>query len=131
MSFSGLKTALRNFSLKHKNIIQAEINHICASYQEAIAQTLKIKLKEVIKESKDPIVVGGGVACNSYLRTLFQENFPQVFFVSPKYCADNAAMVGNWALLNPQLEIPFPECLALSTQAKIIEKNYGNVSKSK
>jgi N6-L-threonylcarbamoyladenine synthase len=44
------------------------------------------------------IVVAGGVACNSGLRTRFDklsaEHAVKVYFPSPSLCGDNAAMLG-------------------------------------
>ncbi len=122
MSFSGLKTALRVF---HEKNPQANINDVCASYQHAIVMTLKDKMKEVMKlhQLHDlPIIVGGGVACNSYLRAEFTKSFRKSFFVAPKYCTDNAAMIAFWAALNPQAQISYPECLSLDAKSKMIEK---------
>lgn len=131
MSYSGLKTALR---VKLGNMSQEEIKdelpHLCASYQEAIVKTLKIKTMEVIekilsknvKSFNNQIVIGGGVASNSRLRTIMQENFKNVHIVSPIYCTDNAAMIANFAARNPQLSISFPECLSLDAQSRFLEK---------
>ena len=73
MSYSGLKTSLRvRLEKMSKEEIQNELPHLCASYQEAIVQTLRIKAEEIIekvlnknpKHFTTPIVIGGGVACN-------------------------------------------------------------------
>lgn len=131
MSFSGLKTALR---VKLQNMeqqeIQDNINNLCASYQEAIVQTLRIKTEEVIekilgqkvKQFTTPIVLGGGVACNSRLRQIMKESFKNVYAVKPSYSTDNAAMVGNWASRAPELAIAFPECLKIDPRSRFVEK---------
>lgn len=122
MSFSGLKTALRVF---HEKNPTANIFDVCASYQHAIVMTLKDKLKEVIKLHRLqelPVVVGGGVACNSYLRQEFTRTFRPCFFVAPKYCTDNAAMIAFWAALNPQAMVAYPACLELDAKSKMIAK---------
>jgi N6-L-threonylcarbamoyladenine synthase len=69
-----------------------------------------------------PIVVGGGVACNSALRATFERRFPVTHFVEPKFCTDNAAMIAHWALKNPQARVAFPECLKLDAASRLIEK---------
>ena len=42
------------------------------------------------------LIVGGGVAANSRLRTLMQEEFKDISLILPplKYCTDNATMIG-------------------------------------
>jgi N6-L-threonylcarbamoyladenine synthase len=131
MSFSGLKTALRvKLSKLSSEEREQEIPHLCASYQEAIVQTLRIKAQEIIekilqknlKTFTTPLVVGGGVACNSRLREVMKESFTNVHFVSPLYCTDNAGMVAHWAAIAPEASIPYPECLSLDAQSKFVEK---------
>ena len=129
-SFSGLKTALKQFLEKTK--IQNDsykLEDVCASYQEAIALALKLKLKYALdlakeKVSRDdiPLVVGGGVACNSRIREVLKEVHPSVYFVKPQYCTDNGAMVANYALRTLDQKIPFPECLYLDARGKFIDK---------
>lgn len=131
MSYSGLKTALRvKLQKMTPEEIQTEIHHLCASYQEAIVQTLRIKAEEIIekilnqkvKTFTTPIVIGGGVACNSRLREIMQERFKNVHVVKPLYCTDNAGMVANWASRVPELKVNFPECLGLDAQSRFVEK---------
>lgn len=131
MSFSGLKTALRvKVQKMSEEEIQTELPHLCAGYQEAIVQTLRIKTEEVItkilnqkvKNFTTPIVLGGGVACNTRLRAVMNEHFLNVHAVKPLYSTDNAAMVGNWASRVPELAIPFPECLTIDPRSRFVEK---------
>lgn len=122
MSFSGLKTALRVF---HEKNPEAPIEDVCASYQHAIIHTLVEKVQEVRKLhqlQELPIVIGGGVACNSYLRIAFEKKFQKVHFVKPEYCTDNAAMIAHWSVLSPESLVPFPECLNLDAKSKMISK---------
>lgn len=131
MSFSGLKTALRvKLEKMAPEEIQLELPHLCAGYQEAIVQTLRIKTEEVIekvlnrnlKTFDTPIVLGGGVACNSRLRFVMQKHFKQVHFVKPLFCTDNAGMIAHYASRIPQSSVPFPECLAIDAQSRYVEK---------
>ncbi|WP_408099163.1 tRNA (adenosine(37)-N6)-threonylcarbamoyltransferase complex transferase subunit TsaD [Peredibacter sp. HCB2-198] len=131
MSFSGLKTALR---VKVQSIqpeeVKAELPHLCASYQEAIVQSLRVKADEIIEKILEkkvngfttPIVIGGGVACNSRLREVFKQRYKNVHVVKPIYCTDNAGMVANWAGRVPDLQVPFPECLSLDARSRYVEK---------
>ena len=131
MSYSGLKTALRvKLQKMTPEEMKAELPHIAASYQEAIVQTLKIKTTEIIEKVLNlnvktfnyPIIIGGGVACNSRLRSLMEESFKNVHVVAPRFCTDNAAMIANWAARVPELTVHFPECLTLDAQSKFVEK---------
>jgi N6-L-threonylcarbamoyladenine synthase len=131
MSFSGLKTALRvQLSKMDSQLIKDELPHLCASYQEAIVQTLRIKAEEIIekilnkkiKTFETPIVIGGGVACNSRLREVMTKHFNSVHVVRPLYCTDNAGMIAHWAAKVPDLRVPFPECLTLDARSKFVEK---------
>jgi N6-L-threonylcarbamoyladenine synthase len=132
MSYSGLKTALKVFMDKHPGKLEDEkfINDVCASYQEAIVQTLRIKVLEVIekvlnmnpKTFTTPIVIGGGVAANSRLKDVMNEHFKNVHVVKPKFCTDNAAMIANWAARVPELSKQFPECLEVDAQSRFVEK---------
>lgn len=131
MSYSGLKTALRvKLQKMTPEEIKADLPHLCASYQEAIVQTLRIKAEEIIEKILDqrvknfetPIVIGGGVACNSRLKAIMQERFKNVHVVKPVFCTDNAGMVANWAARVPQMKVSFPECLGLDAQSRFVEK---------
>lgn len=132
MSFSGLKTSLRvMLSKMTEDEIKSNLSSLCASYQKTIVDTLDIKTEEIIeiilnsslKKFDLPIVIGGGVACNSKLRQRFLARYRNSYFVKPSYCTDNAAMIANWATRVPELEIKFPECLELDAQSKFLEKN--------
>jgi N6-L-threonylcarbamoyladenine synthase len=131
MSYSGLKTSLRvRVQKMTPEEVKSDLHHLCASYQEAIVQTLRIKAIEIIEKILNqkvgayntPIVIGGGVACNSRLKAIMQEQFKNVHVVRPLYCTDNAGMVANWAARVPQLAIPFPECLGLDARSRFVEK---------
>ncbi len=131
MSFSGLKTALRVKLLKMEpDEIKNEMPSLCAGYQEAIVQTLRIKTEEIIekilhkslKNFDTHIVIGGGVACNSRLKEVMNKHFKNVHVVRPLYSTDNAGMVANWGARVPQLKISFPECLELDARSRFVEK---------
>jgi len=95
-SFSGLKTAVLNYL---KSVSQFKIEDVCASFEEAVCEVLVEKaLKASYKFEIPRIVVAGGVASNKRLRELFNEKAKkegiEVFFPSPEFCTDNAAIVG-------------------------------------
>lgn len=103
-SFSGVKTSLfyhcKNFFAA--NPPQGELLYdTVASYQEAVLDVLTKKtLDAVIEFSAKSVVLCGGVACNSRLRTKITQTIrPDIkcFIAEPKYCTDNAAMVAGMA----------------------------------
>jgi len=96
-SFSGLKTAVRNFIASHPDF-RGRITDVVASFQEAVCDVL---VGKAIRASRvygvRRIVVSGGVASNSRLRERFLEETQreglEVYFPPPRFCTDNAAMV--------------------------------------
>ena len=101
-SFSGIKTAVLNYSKKVDIKNQKTINDICASFRMAVAQTLIYKSFEAAKKySLNSIVLGGGVSCNSLIRDMFKKegkkNKIKIFIPSPVFCTDNAAMIAKVA----------------------------------
>lgn len=137
MSFSGLKTSLRQFLDAYPNFIHAsdkgehsqDIKDLCASYQAAIVKALALKLKYAQLKNKEelghelPLVVGGGVACNSGLRTHLQQKSKNIHFVEPRFCTDNGAMIANYALRTANQAVPFPDCLYVDARGRFINKN--------
>ena len=108
-SFSGVKTSL----LYHVSRLSDDghlegplLNDTVASYQEAVVDVLCRKTVAAAKEfNAASIVVCGGVACNSRLRTLIAEESPKkmrLYLAQRKYCTDNAAMVAGlgWHYFN-------------------------------
>lgn len=131
-SYSGVKTALRQFLEKNPGIEkdENELAHICAGYQRSIVEAVKLKARYALRMAKEkagrevPFVVGGGVAANSGLRRTLQNSYKSVHFVPPKYCTDNGAMIAHYALrtYGPH-HVPFPECLELDARGRYIDKN--------
>jgi len=71
---------------------------LCASYQEAIVDVLKINtFKTAENLHAENLVLAGGVAANSRLRQVFKEeaNRRHIKLIIPalKYCTDNASMM--------------------------------------
>jgi len=98
-SFSGVKTSLVYYLRKHPDPDDGQLRDICAGYQEAIVETLAEKTLVAAREKGvRTAVISGGVACNSRLRKLaaemFEEEVISLLIPSPKYCTDNAAMIG-------------------------------------
>ncbi len=99
-SFSGVKTSLVHFLKKHEVTSNQDLSDVCASYQEAIAETLVEKtLRAAEQFSINDVAITGGVASNSRIRELAQKRFNQnninLFIPNVKYCTDNAAMIAK------------------------------------
>ena len=98
-SFSGLKTAVRQYVDKCQGPIEdRHLADIAASFQAAVVEVLTRKtLRTAANEELERIVVAGGVACNSSLRTRFGELSAEyglkICFPSPLLCGDNAAIL--------------------------------------
>lgn len=103
-SYSGLKTALLLYlQSKQQPFITENINHICASYQQAAVEVLVDKTILAAKKYQVKSVgVVGGVAANSLLRRWLKsevENIRIRFDLPPmQYCTDNAAMIARAGL---------------------------------
>lgn len=94
-SFSGIKTAVSYYLRDHKDF---SVPDVCASFEEAMVDTLVTKTLWAAKKYKvKHIAVGGGVAANTLLRERMQtkaaEMGVQTHFVESKLSSDNAAMI--------------------------------------
>lgn len=99
-SFSGVKSAVLNYmnSCEMKNI---EVNKadVAASFQQAVVDVL---VEHTVKAAKEygmtRVALAGGVASNSCLRATMEvackKNGLSLYYPSPIFCTDNAAMIG-------------------------------------
>jgi N6-L-threonylcarbamoyladenine synthase len=98
-SFSGLKTALLHHVKRHGVPEGRALADLCASYQEAIVRALVEKAFRAARRLQlDRLVLSGGVAANSRLRTAVAERAREyegmrVFLPATRLCTDNAAMI--------------------------------------
>jgi N6-L-threonylcarbamoyladenine synthase len=97
-SFSGLKTAVKIHLKRHGIPEGRALNDLCASFQESVAHVLvKKTLRAAHTLGIVDVVVAGGVAANSRLRSRMAERAQryriQVHSVPLRYCSDNAAMI--------------------------------------
>jgi N6-L-threonylcarbamoyladenine synthase len=103
-SFSGLKTAaLRHIRERGVSKGSPALADFLASFEEIVARSLLDNLRRGVDETRPrSLILCGGVARNTRLRTRFQEfardaGLP-AFVPSPKLCTDNGAMVAAAAL---------------------------------
>ncbi|MGN0495084.1 MAG: tRNA (adenosine(37)-N6)-threonylcarbamoyltransferase complex transferase subunit TsaD [Lachnospiraceae bacterium] len=99
-SFSGLKSAVLNYlnqcEMKGETVNTADV---AASFQYAVIDVLTTHAISAAKEmGMDKLAIAGGVAANSSLRKSITEACEKegirFYCPSPKYCTDNAAMIG-------------------------------------
>jgi N6-L-threonylcarbamoyladenine synthase len=95
-SFSGLKTAVVNYTRAHPDFSTSEV---AASFVAACMDVLSAKLRRALDEFGDPaLAIVGGVAASPILRTRAQalaDEFGATLLIPPQVMAtDNAAMIG-------------------------------------
>jgi len=121
-SFSGLKTAVATYVAHHPGLgfpsmppgesLTREkllalcpdgdgLTRLCASFNWAVAQTLRIKVERALERESDirALIVAGGVAANSHVRATMRELATERKLVPilPRLglCTDNAAMIAH------------------------------------
>lgn len=99
VSFSGLKTAVARWVEREQAQGNAVIvNDVAASFQEAVVDVLLRKaIDACLSNGVNTLVIGGGVAANSRLRTVAEQRCTEhkikLRIPSPSLCTDNGAMV--------------------------------------
>lgn len=97
-SFSGLKTAVLTHIRTHGVPTGQGLADLCASFQEAVADSLTRKVIYAARSLNIPnVVFCGGVAANSRLRSLAKERADyremNLFLPPVRLCTDNGAMI--------------------------------------
>ena len=98
VSFSGLKTAVLQH-VRARGVPSGQaLADLCASFQEAVADSLTKKLVAAARKlGRHRILICGGVAANSRLRALAEERARYrdlSLFIPPRHlCTDNGAMI--------------------------------------
>ena len=99
-SFSGIKTGVLNYINSEKQAgREIHVPDVAAGFQAAVLDVIVDKTMSAAKDlGKDKIVMAGGVAANSRLREMMQQqcdkNGIALYRPSPILCTDNAAMIG-------------------------------------
>jgi N6-L-threonylcarbamoyladenine synthase len=102
-SFSGLKTAVRTWVEQHRartggDVVDQDLFDLCASVQDAIVDMLLHKaILACRRQNLSTLVIGGGVAANSRLRSEAvrrgADNDLRVIVPPKTLCTDNAVMI--------------------------------------
>jgi N6-L-threonylcarbamoyladenine synthase len=98
-SFSGLKTAVARWvEAQQAAGLTVPVADVAASFQEAVADVLTRKAVQACRaHGVEDLIIGGGVAANSRLRTLAAERCAaagiRLRVPRPGLCTDNGAMV--------------------------------------
>jgi N6-L-threonylcarbamoyladenine synthase len=98
-SFSGLKTSVLHHLRERGGIPQGqELADLCASFQEAVCDALTLRAVRAARAAGlSTLVICGGVAANSRLRSLARERCAAegiaVHLPPPRLCTDNGAMI--------------------------------------
>ena len=98
LSFSGLKTSVL-YTVRDIDDLTDQVKaDIAASFQQAVIDVLRKKIKKAVELSgRSEVIIAGGVAANKALRATIKdlENTIsiKVYYPSLKYCGDNAAMI--------------------------------------
>ncbi|MBC7216601.1 MAG: tRNA (adenosine(37)-N6)-threonylcarbamoyltransferase complex transferase subunit TsaD [Candidatus Caldatribacterium sp.] len=107
-SFSGLKTAVARTFAQFTPEEQRDTSllaDLAASFQESVVRSLVKKAFRALEfTGYRTLAVGGGVAANSYLRKVMQEEGEKrgvrVLFPSRQFCTDNGAMIAACGLFH-------------------------------
>ena len=96
-SFSGLKTFALHTVEKYGLDDQAKAD-IARAFQDAVVETLMVKCRRALKETKfSSLVIAGGVGANTALRhtlkEMCQKHGVSLFFPRLEFCTDNGAMI--------------------------------------
>jgi N6-L-threonylcarbamoyladenine synthase len=127
-SFSGLKTAVARWvEARARAGAEVPVADVAASFQEAVCDVLTAKAVDACRRyGIQTLVIGGGVAANSRIRSLAQERCAglgiTVRVPRPQLCTDNGAMVAalgahlvSAGVPPSQLDLPADSAMPVTT----------------
>jgi N6-L-threonylcarbamoyladenine synthase len=129
-SFSGLKTAVARWvEARQRSGEPVPVADVAASFQEAVCDVLVAKAVDACRtHGIDTLVIGGGVAANSRIRSLAEQRCEPLGITvrvpRPGLCTDNGAMVAALGshlvaagVAPSRLDLPADSALPLTTVA--------------
>ncbi|WP_027367817.1 tRNA (adenosine(37)-N6)-threonylcarbamoyltransferase complex transferase subunit TsaD [Desulfocurvibacter africanus] len=147
-SFSGLKTAVATRVAANPHLrldrmsgtsqieANAELAVMLASFNLAVAETLRIKLQRALNSvgKVRSVIVAGGVAANTLVRQFMTEmalaNGVNLRMPSPWLCTDNAAMVASAGLQIYCRGFVHDQRLEAVPRGKAVPRDYIQLSRS-
>jgi N6-L-threonylcarbamoyladenine synthase len=127
-SFSGLKTKVlytlygQNGKQKEPILPKSEYANIAASFQNAAFKALLNAVKKASEEFNiSSVLVGGGVACSSTLKSTFEKELDpsiKTFFPEKSLTLDNAAMIAALGYHKYKITGPSKKDLTASPSSK-------------
>ena len=102
-SFSGLKTFALNTmqsAAKGGGLTEQTKADISLAFEEAVADTLKIKCRRALEQQEcKTLVIAGGVGANKRLRVVLADMMEEIgghlFYPRIEFCTDNGAMIAQ------------------------------------
>ena len=103
-SFAGLKTAVLNAVLEHKDDLDKVKADIARGFTLAVADTLEYKCRKALRMTGlKTLVVAGGVSANTDIRNrlqkLMEKEHGKAFFARREFCTDNGAMIAQAGMM--------------------------------
>lgn len=122
LSFSGLKTEVMRALKKAGDQVDESLQKdLCAAFQKAVERQILHRTEKALQNHPGvkAITLAGGVACNQGLRRavaeLAEKQGVLMAAPAPKFCTDNAAMIGLAAL--PRFEAGQRDDMTLDASA--------------
>ncbi len=113
-SYSGIKSFVAN----KKGLVESHA--LAAGFQKAAIDQLVNKVKKaILKRKVNTLIIGGGVATNTYLKS--ELSSLDISIISPRgiYALDNAAMIGYTAYYMIENNMIKPEKLTLDASSNL------------
>ena len=101
-SFAGLKTAVLNAVLEHKDDLDKVKADIARGFTLAVADTLEYKCRKALRMTGLK-TLAGGVSANTDIRNrlqkLMEKEHGKAFFARREFCTDNGAMIAQAGMM--------------------------------
>ncbi|PLX19763.1 MAG: tRNA (adenosine(37)-N6)-threonylcarbamoyltransferase complex transferase subunit TsaD [Candidatus Muiribacterium halophilum] len=119
-SFSGLKTAVKNYIEKNDHVSE----DVALSFQNAVCDVLvKKSIRALKRYNINKLVLAGGVSANSQLRETMKKKIRGVILPEIKHCTDNADMIAaaaRYRILNNSFLLDKKDFMRLNPVARML-----------